>query len=82
MDQLSAMHVEFRVRGMLGNGLLSIVDPSAENPPDIRPGEDDDGGDLDGDIIAEVQLAQKASAYLTNSLFYMVLIAYSSKDPL
>ena len=86
IDQLAATRIEFNIRGMLGNGLPCFVDPP-DKPPDStqtirRDGsDDDDGGDLDGEgIITEVQLAQTASACLTNSFFNILLTAYSSKD--
>ena len=81
MDQLAATAIEFKVRGMLGNGLPCIVDPPNKPPNKRRDNsEDDNGGDLEGKgIIAEVQLAQMASVYLMSISFYILLTVYSSK---
>ena len=81
MDQLAATAIKFKVQGMLGNGLPCIVDPPNKPPNKRRDNsEDDNGGDLEGEgIIAEVQLAQVASAYLMNISFYILLTVYSSK---
>lgn len=65
LDKLAAFRVELQARGMLGAPLLS-------NVPPLAPAEDndDDGGDVDGDIDSEVILAQKASKL---SFFYIWL---------
>jgi hypothetical protein len=60
LDKMAAARVDFQARGMLDHAPAINVDLPPEPPAKLA--DDDDSGAVDGmDILAEVQLARKAS---------------------
>lgn len=60
LDKLAATRVNFQKRGMFDQPLFGEIDNTSTKPPPLPMlGEDDDGGGLDEDVMADVILSQK-----------------------
>ncbi|KAF5379796.1 hypothetical protein D9615_005664 [Tricholomella constricta] len=71
-DKLAAAHVNFQSLGMLAGSLFGppdvVVDDAMTQRAGARDTEDDDGGAVDGHVLAEVKLASKAVSGLPREL--------------
>lgn len=76
IDKLNAARVDFRARGLLTRPLFLPPEPLLPTIPEQNEAdeEDDDGGDIDGEVDSEVILVTRASGSFSFIKFLDLLI--------